>query len=615
MSEMQSRVGFRDMLISTVAVLVSAGLVFLIVASTLNKSSSGGHAKRAQSVTTTGAASVSAPTTGAAHDSNENQARLVANEDGRVAVLRSAVTPARYEFSDKKTPYRIQSNDALPTLVLTPDRAEYTVADLRRLMPTTFVITPDRTALLSENIAVSPGVTLDVNSAQVSKLELASSGAGFVSIISFGGAVQLTGTAAQPLAVTSWDADSSGPDVKLDDGRAYLRAIGGQLDLTYVHAMDLGFWSGRTGGIALTGSNKATSGETDNVSSGSISDTTIDGDAFGLFATVTRALTIDGAAISNSLADGVLLHRSVTETSITDTTSNGNGGVGFLVDRGASGARLTRVTASHNAEDGIKVDGEALAVGASASGASTTTTSDNHILNGVVRDNARTGIEVVGGNDVEVSGNTITGNQEGIVVRAAAQSPTIVNNTVDNQVGFGLFVRDGVSGATISRNHIDHGTTGIFIRDSTGTVTKNVIHNADGHAISLAGATGQTKVSANTLAGRGTSALDSRRAEIAPIAGPNDVSSWKAPSFEYSVAHWVIRPIHIVWTALFALILVSTALARHQRGRRTHPYAKQARLTAEQPVIMTLAPDEVNGVRLVAKERVVVSRPARSANV
>jgi hypothetical protein len=514
----------------------------------------------------------------------QRQATIVAQEDSRLSVVASSVATTHYEFSDQKSPYLIAIPGQRDTVVLTPDKLVYTMDDLRSLLGTALIPQGNGAYLLTKSLAVSPGTTLALRSQDVDELRLASDPSGITTIVSFGGTLEFTGTASRPLQITSWDAAASGPDADPTDGRAYVRSLGGVFTMSYAHVADLGFWSGRTAGLALTGTNFATAGTA--LVTGSILDSTITGDAYGIFVTSASGITIGRVTVADSLLDGVLLHRSVTEVNVYSTTATHSGGSGFVADRGVNGVTFTSVSATSNGKDGILLDGQPLADGPSASGASIGGTGKHTVSDSTASHNAKTGIEVIGADGVNLLRNTVESNDMGIVVRAKADGVAITDNTIRSQERFGVYLREGATNATISGNEIVAGRTAIFLRDSTGTVRNNTIERASGHAISLVGGVGTSKVTDNVVGGRGTSAIDTFRADGKPLVENNDDSAWRAPSLAYAIAHWVFHPLRITWVAILVLMVLSALFGRHKRWRREHPYASMVRL-APRPALPT----------------------------
>jgi hypothetical protein len=202
-------------------------------------------------------------------DDAELQAAVVAAEDRRLTEVRTVTALARWRGENWKTPYRLGTEGGY-TLVLTPRSTAYTIADLLQLAPQTFLQMSDGSYLLSEHLVVMPRATLNLGAPGGLSLRLASGHDGFATILSFGGELLISGDAGSEVEITSWDLAAGEPDATTADGRAYIRAVGGQFEASYAHLSDLGFWSGRTGGLALTGTDRPNTGA---IESGGSADT------------------------------------------------------------------------------------------------------------------------------------------------------------------------------------------------------------------------------------------------------------------------------------------------------------------------------------------------------
>jgi parallel beta-helix repeat protein len=187
------------------------------------------------------------------------EAAEVAAESRRLIEVRSVSANANLHASQGNAPYRLATGSGY-TLVLPQRSTPYTVSDLLQLAPQTFLRLTDGSYLLLENIYVGMGATLNLSTPQGLTLRMASTATGFVTIVSFDGTINLSGSAKHPMTVTSWDTQNNVPDTDPTDGRAYIRAIGGHFSMNHVNVYDLGFWSGATGGISLTGSDRPTTG-------------------------------------------------------------------------------------------------------------------------------------------------------------------------------------------------------------------------------------------------------------------------------------------------------------------------------------------------------------------
>jgi parallel beta-helix repeat protein len=544
------------------------------------------------------------------------EAAAVVTEDRRLVTIRaSAATGAQTGNAQWKAPFRLGNGDGY-TLVLTARSAPYTVADLLQLAPQTFVLQPDGSYLLMESLYVMRGATLSLTAPGGLKLRMASNAQGYVSIVSFDGAINLTGTANAHMSITSWDPRTAQPDTDPTDGRAYIRAIGGTFLMSYADVTDLGYWSGRTGGIALTGTTRPTTGSTTGpttvtgsgtktkggTSSGSakpgctlgsnaviaqpagalgdcttqfnvpglsyvstqIDHDTITGNAFGLFISGATGIVVSDTKVSGSLIAGVVLHRYASQGVIQRVDSSNNIGDGFIISRAAQQIQISASSANYNAGNGFTVNGQPISTGPSASGEPMGAFGNNTLTNDTARDNFHYGIEVLGGLNIALNNNTVVGNQMGIVVRRGAQKITISGNKLTQQNREGISIRDGVQAVTINNNLIDGAATGIYVRASTVDIAGNSISNASIHGVTLIGADAGSIVNGNVISGIGPGAIDTHRESGRVSISGNQTGGWFNTTAMWVRIKALIRPLTVVWFCIFLLITVVSL-----RGRRT----------------------------------------------
>ena len=556
----------------------------------------------------------------------ERQAALVAAEDRRLTQVRAVAAVAPMRGASWSKPYRLDTGSGY-TLVLTQQRAPYTVADLLRLAPQTFVRQVDGSYLLTENVYLNSGAKLRLSNPGGLTLRLASTANGFVSIVSFGGGLTIDGTPQAPTRITSWDPRTGQPDTDLNDGRAYLRAIGGQFAMTYGEVSDLGFWSGRTGGLSLTGTDRPNTGDVEGPThltkterheakaerlaepwdaeaapgvggvfaqpsgplstpdtrfdmpslsyvSGKISHATLRGNAFGLFVSSANGITITDTTIADSRQHGLVLHRFASSAVIERTASRDNGGDGFVLSRAAQQVRVSACTAEDNGGNGFTLNGLPLATGPSASGEFIGSHGANSVANSVARDNAHYGIEVLGGIDIDVQNNEVVGSDMGIVVRQGADGVTISGNRVSGQHRQGIAVRDGVIEALITGNVVSDTDNGIYVRDSVAEVRGNTVQDATNHGISLIGDTDGSLVSYNVIAGVGPSALDVSRSDGDVTVKENQMFAWHdTSSFWIGFRHYA-SPMTMLWTSILVIILFAAVQGARRRATGVvNPYA------------------------------------------
>ena len=586
----------------------------------------------------------------------ERQAALVAAEDRRVLEIRSVAAVAALTGTQWSKPYRLSTGSGY-TLVLTARGAKYTLADLLALAPQTFVRQPDGSYLLLENIYLNAGAKLQLSNPGGLTIHLVSNNSGFVSIISFGGVLSISGTEQAPVKIDSWDPRTKQPDTVVSDGRAYVRAIGGQFTMTYAHISHLGFWSGRTGGIGLTGTDRPNTGSTQSTQvhgntardaakqkaadspaqpnttpnqgdvlalpsgnlttpdtrfgvadqsyvSVKITNSQLTGNAFGLFISGANGVQVSDSVVQHSLLDGVVLHRYASNGVLDRVVSKLNGRDGFRIARATEEIRISASTASGNAGNGYTFSGRALADGPSAAGESTAIYGNNSVSNSTARDNGHDGIEVDGGLNVGIQNNQVIGGDMGIVASRGAHQVAIVGNQLSQQRWQAISLRDGVVGATVTGNIIAAGQTGIYLRDSVATVRGNTVDGVTRHGVSVVGSAGGSSVSYNVISGMGPTALDLARAHGKVKTGHNQTANWRDTRSLLRRLRSMLRPMTLIWLGVLLLIMVSAVRARKARRGTSpgavHPYQLQRPLDLA-PASVAGAASNINDPTVVIK--------------
>lgn len=588
--------------------------------------------------TAASAATVSTPkSSGRAYPGDpKKEAALVTIEEHRIYSLRAITAAARWRGVAAKAPYRV-TVEAKEALVLVARTQPYELADLSSLIPDAFVRQPDGSFLLSNDIVVEQGAVLQLSNPDGIRIHLQSSAVGFHSIVATGGGLIVAGSAKAPVTIDSWDPTTGTVDSDTTDGRAYIRVIGGSADFSYTKFDHLGFWSGATGGVSLSGTKSTSSqtalaavpdpatvgdstkitnrvkrmqahtrhqhgqeiipttaaaGDIAAVSAGvaatnvgysfvtaRLSHVTSTNNAFGLFVNGSSGITIDNSAFDDNLVDGIILHRYVTNSTVTTTTTRNNGVDGFALTRADTGIMLSHLTSTRNGRDGFSLNGGPLATGPNASGSTVMNYGNNVLSDSSASSNTRNGISVLGGTNVKILRNTASRNQMGIVLSHAATLITISGNTINFSRQHGIALLDGVTAVVISKNSVDHAAGNVYLRNASAIIEHNTIAHGSVHGITLVGKTATTLVSGNTVTGSGSSAIDIARASGA-IVKANDVEGWQVTRPFLSMMRSILQPLTVLWIIL-ALIVISTALGgsgRKSRGLR-NPYASHIPLS------------------------------------
>lgn len=499
-----------------------------------------------------------APAVDAAGDA---QARIVTAEDDRVYAIVS-------DSPGTEAPYEVPAvaPSIVPTVVLTPRERPYDLPALQRLGAAEPLEGGDW--MLTRSVLVARGAQLRVE-VPGATLRMVSGTAGFTSLIAFKGGLTMGGAPGAPLTVTSWDPAAGAVDTALDDGRSYVRSVGGRMDLTHVQAGDLGFWSGRTGGVAWTGS----AGEP---GTGSATATAVERSHYGMFTSKVDGLTISGGAVRDNAADGLLLHRESVGVTVRELEARGNARHGVAVSAGTERIVLSGITADGNAGTGVRIDGAPLAATASAGGASTAPGRGFTVEGSTVTGNGDTGILAAGTAGLVLRDNVVSSSPDGIVVRGAAAAPEMSANTV-SAADFGIAVRDGVTAARLTGNTVGASTVAVQVADAAAELRDNTVDGAAHYAVSLVGAVDGSSVADNRLAGRGPAAIDVNRVGLGSnvaITG-NDESAWTVDRDD--VAYWTAyvadHPLILLWLLILLLPIGAQLRARYRDGEHRHPYA------------------------------------------
>jgi hypothetical protein len=502
-------------------------------------------------------------------------------------------------------PYRLSVGDNR-TLVLVARPDPYTLDELVRTAPVTVAAQPDGSYLVKENIVVQEGASLSITSDRAAVVNLSSGAKGFVSIVGIGGSIQLGGLDGAPMTIKSWDPATGAADLDTTDGRSYVRVIGGSAEFTHVAFADLGFWSGRTGGVSLTGTESAADDSAadigdasllpadgseegvydltpeDDVSgvvSGRLTDISVTRGAFGLFVTRADGVSLVDSAITDSLVGGVVFHRDVTNSRISRTSSKSNGTDGFAVTRASSGIIIEGVTAIGNGRNGVTLEGAPLAEGPSATGTSVGSYGKNQVRDSRSAGNLHYGIAIVGGSGIVVQGNAVGDGDMGIVVSHGAQEVTIIDNEVRRAARQGIALRDAGTDATVTGNTVDAGIIGIYARDAGGSFEDNWIEGVVSHGIALVGDTGKSAIRGNTISGSGPSPIDIDRTRAVTL-GENQTDEWTVTRPLPVVLRSIFRPLTVVWILVIG-VLIFTAISVARRGRARgirDPYEENAPL-------------------------------------
>jgi hypothetical protein len=497
------------------------------------------------------------------------QAAAVTAEDTRIRIL-------LHQSATLYQPQVVPIQGSSPTLVLTGSYTltgyiqvltgsiNYTYSDLvafGALRPL-----PNHAALLVDSVFVAVNAHLELGSPNLRTLYLSRSSHGFASIVAWGGSLSFKGTAQHPLTIMGWDRATKSPAVDAGGGRPYIREVGGRMDVANVRASALGFWSGRTGGVAWTGA-------TGLPSSGGATSSTFSRDTYGAFVSRGMHVRFQGDLFESNELDGLHIHRNTVGTSVTASSADRNGTNGFYVGRATDGTVLKADLSQHNRGDGILVDGRPLVTGASASGSSVAPDSGTYIEDSTSVGNLRTGIVLEGGSGTVLRSDEVCAKNTGIAIRTGASDTVVTGNDIRCGPRVALAVGPLAPGTMVSGNTLVAARIGILVRNSGRLEADgNRITAAKVFGITARGPTSHVIGQYNLISGSGFRAVDASVGAGLPLLLHTRDAGWIHHLKINLWAYLRFHPLALLWLSILLLVIFGELWSRIRRLPE-HAYA------------------------------------------
>jgi hypothetical protein len=493
------------------------------------------------------------------------EAAAVASEDSRIRTM-------LHDSAHTYQPEVIPTRGALPTLVLTAGgKSSYDASDL--IEYGALVRLPHHAALLLDNVFVTGNAQLSLGSLALQTLYLDNGSGGFASIVGWDGNLSFHGTDTDPLTILGWNRSVNSAATDDGDGRSYIREVAGKMTLTNTRVSDLGFWSGRTGGVAWTGL-------TGHPSTGSASTSTFTGNTYGAFVSRGSGVAFSDDLFEFNALDGLHIHRYSVGSSVTSSSASRNGGNGFTVSPATQQTTLDDDVSEHNAGNGYFINGVPLAKGASASGGSVAPGSGTAIEGSSALDNGGIGILVEGGTGTVIKSDQVCAAVTAVAIRQGAVNAVVTGNYVGCSPRSGLSLGPAVPGIMVSGNTVVGPRTGVLIT-SAGAVTLdgNHIVGATVFGVSARGSSSAVTGVGNVISGSGFRAVDARADASRPALSATDSSAWDHHSRTTFVSYLEFHPLAALWFGIAILVLAAWAWS-HRRRLPAHPYPASTRWRA-----------------------------------
>jgi hypothetical protein len=493
-------------------------------------------------------------------------------ETARVAAEDARIRAALHMAPHIRQPKAVSVHGSLPTLILPAAASAYTAQTL--IQDGAMVTLPNGAALLTENVYVAANATLVLDSATTRTLYLETGKDGFTTIVAWGGRLTFAGTVTQPLAIMGWNRAHNSPAADEGYGRSYIREVDGRMTFTHVRVSRLGFWSGRTGGVAWTGlaNGPATGGATDS---------TFTGDTYGSFVSRGSRVTFLNDLFESNQLDGLHIHRYSMHTRVTASSAVRNGANGFTVSPASQGTLLDRDIAEHNGGHGFYLNGRPLANGASASGGSVSPSAGTTVEYSAALNNIKTGILVEGGLTTVVKGDQVCGSSTGVEVKDGASNTVVTGNTVSCGPKSGISVGPSAPGTELAGNAVDGARTAFMINNSGHVqVDSNLVTRATVFGVFARGATSAVSGVDNTISGSGFRAVYSSAGAPAFSLDGSNLSGWAYRARVNFFSYLQYHPLAAMWLGIATLLLLAFLWSRRRRAP-SHPYPASTRWRPE----------------------------------
>ncbi|MCC4248550.1 MULTISPECIES: right-handed parallel beta-helix repeat-containing protein [Microbacterium] len=490
---------------------------------------------------------VTAPPTADATDGPavpKTPAQLVADEDARLAAV-AALAP--------DDPALVEQWN---TVVLAPRSGQltgYGVADL--IAAGAVRADDDRTLTLIRNVVVRRGAELDFFGGGT--VRMLSSAQGTTSIVVWGGILGVFGDEDDPLVFTSWDEAAVAPDLDESDGRAYVRARDGVLGIGHAEFRDLGYWSGRTGGLAVTGTGD------DRASAGIVS-TKITGLHYGVFFSDTTEAGIQDSTIENSTMTGIEATNGASDTTIERTTVSGSGGDGISISRQSTGTKITDSTVDGSAGWGVRVDGAALADGPTSGGYGLSPAEGFALTGSRVTGNREGGVRVISTDTTEIRSTRVEETRTAVLVQGPSTGLTVTDADLTSSDLRALDVSGEITDATVSDSRLAGRRIALELTGAAVIVRDNDLRVASGFAVELSEGA-RADITGNTFHGVGQDVVASWSGSRT-MQADNVQTDW---TFQWAWVGWMNEH-PMMWMWSLVLLIPAIGVPVLWRRRREH---------------------------------------------
>jgi parallel beta-helix repeat protein len=478
---------------------------------------------------------------------------------GQNNIIFNNTTYAEYN-TETRSPFRAIFETTGEVTVIIPERAmPYTLSEIVMRFPESFQRLADDSLLVKEHLLVGHKANLNITNQDASKIRLLSNAERFVSFVGFRSLVNIVGTPQNNVVLSSWDNTQNKTDSEWLDGRPYVFAYGGRMNLSYAGFTDLGFEEGIVSGVAWKGFNGT--GELE-ISYGDVQYSSFVRNYFGAYTFEALDMHWNGNHFVDNLRYGFDPHDFSNNFLFENNTAHGNGSHGIIFSRGCDNNIIRNNLSYDNHGHGIMIDdGKVIQNSPNPRYQRPVASNYNIIENNRVWDNLD-GIVLEGGENNVVRNNLINGvHRYGIRLKDKVTYTTISNNLIEGNAVYGVYIYFASDNNILDNNTIQLGRVGVTLQNSHGNiVTNNRIQDMAGSGIGLKGDVAFSKVENNIITGHGLHAINyttGTNMSFENIELLNNIKHWRSPS---PLNHFMSILAVIMWGLLITIPIVAKIL-------------------------------------------------------
>ena len=322
--------------------------------------------------------------------------------------------------------------------------------------------------LLGANLEILKGASLRIASPDARWLKLSSTAQSFVTIKSFGGNLDISGT-----CITSWDPQQKRVDAEHRDGRSFLLAKdGAQLTIDRAELRYLGF-----GAVESYGLSWRTAG-----TGGRITNSVVSHLYFGLYTYAVGGLVVEGNEFHDNVLYGIDPHTGSHDLRIERNVVHDNGKHGIILAENCTASVIRDNVVYRNHHHGIVlylhadrnvIEGNHTFQN-EAQGINVNESSFNTVRANRVYDNGESGVGV-GQRSQEnlLDQNEVRANkQDGVRLVSEASRTTVQANLIGENARYGVYI-DSDGEFTVAGNRIFNSRVGVLRKGPTDAPAGN----------------------------------------------------------------------------------------------------------------------------------------------